>query len=280
MNSNMYGHVATQSNLAKLRERGIQVIGRGYGSLACEDEGEGRMAEPQEIVEAALGLLGLRERLSGLKVLVTAGGTREPIDPVRFIGNRSSGKMGYALAETARHMGADVILVSGPVSLHAPSGVELVEVNTAEEMRREVMGRFTDCSIVVMAAAVADFTPRETTPQKIKKEGKDGLRLELVPTADILKELVKGKKQGQVIVGFAAETGEMREKARRKLRDKKVDLLVANEVSGEDSGFESDFNRAVFLFGDGTEKELDLMPKHDLAVRIWEAAVELLRSGA
>lgn len=280
MNSNMYGHPATKANIKKLLGRGIRVIGPESGSLACGDKGEGRMAEPAWIVEAALEVLGLSARLSGEKVLVTAGGTREPIDPVRFIGNRSSGKMGYALAETARKMGARVTLVSGHTYLDEPRGVELVEVNTAEEMKGEVMARATDCSIVVMAAAVADFTPRLANEEKIKKEDKDSLVLELVPTIDILKELGKRKKQGQVLIGFAAETGQLGERARDKLVSKNVDILVANNVSERGAGFDSDYNRALILFRDGRETQLDLMPKRDLARHIWEAAIELLGGSA
>jgi phosphopantothenoylcysteine decarboxylase/phosphopantothenate--cysteine ligase len=280
MNSNMYGHHATQDNLAKLVEMGIQVIGPDYGSLACEGEGEGRMAEPARIVETALGILGMSKLLDGLEVLVTAGGTREPIDPVRFIGNRSSGKMGYALAEIAVHMGAGVTLISGPTQLREPPGVETVHVNTADEMRHEVVRRAPGCSIVVMAAAVADFTPRRRSGDKIKKENRDSLTLELVPTTDILKELCAKRKKGQVIVGFAAETGELHSNARAKLKGKKVDMLVANDVSEKDTGFDSDFNRALILYADGREIELDTMPKKDLALRIWIASVELIKGTA
>lgn len=279
MNRDMYGHPATQANLRLLEERGIRVVGPEYGSLACGEEGEGRMAEPAEIVEAALEVLGLSRRLAGLRVLVTAGGTREPIDPVRFVGNRSSGKMGYALAETALQMGARVTLVSGPTYLEVPRKVELVRVGTAEEMRGEVIGRAPGCSVVVMAAAVADFAPGRMSEEKIKKEGRDGLTLELIPTADILKELGKGKKPGQVLVGFAAETGGLKERARAKLVEKGLDLVVANDVSAEGAGFDSDYNQAVMIYGDGREIELDLMPKRDLARRIWDAVIELLQGG-
>jgi phosphopantothenoylcysteine decarboxylase / phosphopantothenate---cysteine ligase len=276
MNSDMYTHPATLANVGKLKERGIHVIGPGCGSLACGDEGEGRMVEPEDIVEAGLEILGISTRLTGLIVLVTAGGTREPIDPVRFIANRSSGKMGYALAETATHMGAQVTLVSGPTNLEDPPGVELVKVSTAEEMRREVMARAPDCCVVIMAAAVADFTPRKIAAEKIKKEGRESLTLELAPTVDILKELGEAKRQGQLVVGFAAETASLLDRARAKMADKNLDLLVANDVSGTDTGFDSDNNRAAILYGDGTVKELDLMPKRDLAEHIWGAVRELL----
>jgi len=276
MNREMYRHPATQENLRKLRERGVQVVGPESGPLACGEEGEGRMAEPPAIVEAVLRLLGARGDLSGHRVLVTAGGTREPLDPVRFIGNRSSGKMGYALAETARELGAEVILVSGPTQLQAPPGVERVMVETAEEMRREVIARCTGCSVVAMAAAVADFTPSRRSEEKIKRAVREGLTVELVPTPDILGELRERKPPGQVLVGFAAETGDLLTKARKKMEDKGVDSLVANDVSRPGSGFDSDYNQAVILFRDGREMELDLMPKRELALRIWEAVAGLL----
>ncbi len=278
MNREMYRHPATQENLRKLRERGVHVVGPESGALACGEEGEGRMAEPPSIVEAALRILGIKGDLSGRRVLVTAGGTREPLDPVRFIGNRSSGKMGYALAETAREMGAEVVLVSGPTHLEAPGGVERVMVETAEEMRREVLSRSEGCAAVVMAAAVADFTPASRSEEKIKRAGKEGLTLELVPTPDILGELRDRKKPGQVLVGFAAETGDLLGNARKKMEDKGVDLLVANDVTRPGSGFESDFNQAVILHRDGREEQLDLMPKRELAQRIWEAVAGLLRA--
>lgn len=279
MNREMYRHPATQENLRTLRERGVHVVGPESGSLACGEEGEGRMAEPARIVEEVLRILGSEGDLDGHRVLVTAGGTREPLDPVRFISNRSSGKMGYALAETAREMGAEVILVSGPTHLPAPRGVEMVMVETAEEMCREVLSRSDRCSVVVMAAAVADFTPARKSGEKIKREGREGLTVELVSTPDILAELCRKRRAGQVLVGFAAETGDLLERARKKLADKGVDLLVANDVSSPGSGFDSDLNRAVILFRDGRELELDLMPKRELAQRIWSAVAGLLQRG-
>jgi len=278
MNTHMYKHPATQANIKMLEERGIRILGPAGGSLACGEEGEGRMVEPSEIVEAALEMLGLSQGLSGIKVLITAGGTREHLDPVRYISNRSSGKMGYALAEVAGLMGAEVILVSGPTYLQAPRGVELIRVTTAEEMRDAVMERAPGCAAVVMAAAVADFRPAEISEKKLKKEGRDSLTIKLERTVDILKELEDRREKGQVIVGFAAETGDLKNKARAKLVDKKVDLLVANDVLGKDSGFDSDFNRAVMLFRDGREIELDLMPKTELACHIWEAVLGLMDS--
>lgn len=276
MNDRMYRHPATQANILELKRRGVQVAGPASGALACGEEGEGRMLEPLQIVEAALDILGLEGKLAGVKVLVTAAGTRERIDPVRFIANRSSGKMGYSLAEAARNLGAEVTLVSGPTYLEAPEGVDLVGVESAEEMRREVEKRAPSCRVVVMAAAVADFTPRKESGQKIKKEGREGLTLELVPTADILKELGEGKPPGQLLVGFAAETEELRENAKAKMAEKNVDLMVANDVSAPGSGFDSDYNRAVLIYRDGKEEELDLMPKREMAARIWRAVAQLL----
>ncbi len=276
MNQDMYAHPATRKNMEKLKNRGVHVIGPESGSLACGDEGEGRMVEPERIVKAGLQILGISARLSGLRVLITSGGTREPIDPVRFIANRSSGKMGYALAEAATHMGAQVTLISGPTNLEDPQNVELIKVNTAEEMRNEVLARAAGFSVIIMAAAVADFTPLKMAKEKIKKEGRESLTLELAPTVDILKELGGAKGPGQLVVGFAAETASLLERARAKLAEKNVDLLVANDVSGKDTGFNSDNNRATILYGDGRVRELDLMPKRDLAVHIWGAVEELL----
>lgn len=280
MNVDMYRHPATQENLRLLRERGVMVVGPAEGPLACGEEGEGRMAEPEDIVRAALEVLGRAEVLRGRKVLVTAGGTREPLDPVRFITNRSTGKMGYALAETAKEMGAEVVLISAPTHLEPPPGVEVVNVTTAEDMYGEVMARAPLADAVVMAAAVADFTPAKFSGQKIKKEGKDTLTLELRRTRDILEELGKRKGRGQVLVGFAAETSGLREKGRDKLRSKNLDMLVANDVSSRHTGFASDYNRALLLFENGEEKETDVMPKRDLAALIWKEVSRLLEQAA
>jgi len=278
MNRQMWAHAAMRSNLEVLRRRGVEIVGPESGSLACGEEGEGRMADPDDIVASALNILGVSGSLAGRRVLVTAGGTREPIDPVRFVGNRSSGKMGYALATAARRMGAEVVLVSGPVNIEVPRGVDLVEVETAEEMGREVLARAPSCSVVVMAAAVADFTPAEVRGKKIKKGDRGALRVELERTRDILKELGASKGAGQVLVGFAAETEELTQSARAKLEDKGVDLMVANDVSVPGSGFDSDYNQAVLLFRDGRSTHLDLMPKTELATRIWDEILGLLQS--
>lgn len=280
MNLEMYRHTATRANLELLRGRGVHIVGPESGSLACGEEGEGRMMEPARIVDASLEILGQTLRMTGRKVLVTAGGTREPVDPVRYIGNRSSGKMGYALAEAARRMGAQVTLVSGPVSIDPPRGVELIRVETAGDMWREVLGKQKDCDVVVMAAAVADFTPASSRDEKIKKKGREGLTLELEPTKDILGDLGKNKRPGQVLVGFAAETEGLLENAGRKLREKGADLMVANDVSIPGSGFDSENNKAALVFPDGRVIELDMMPKTELAVRIWDIVAALLEVDA
>ncbi len=280
MNDYMYGHPATEANLRILKERGVQVVGPGCGFLACGGKGEGRMAEPSEIVERALEILGLERKLDGVPVLITAGGTREPLDPVRFIGNRSSGKMGYALAEAAKGMGAEVLLVSGLTYLEQPRGVERVMVETAEEMEEEVKGRAPQCKAVIMAAAVADFTPVETRGKKIKKLENEILQIDLKRTPDILKELGQNKLPGQILVGFAAETEDLVEHARAKLNEKNLDMIVANDVSRQGSGFGSDYNQALLLFKDGREVELSLMPKQDLASLIWLEVADLFEKGA
>ncbi len=265
MNDQMYLHPATQANIKALRERGVQIIGPACGALACGGEGEGRMVEPSEIVDRALEILGLYRELEGTRVLVTAAGTREPLDPVRFIGNRSSGKMGYALAEAAKRMGAEVVLISGPAYLEKPRGVDVVTVETAEEMEREVTNRAPESRAIIMAAAVADFAPAKVSDGKIKKLEKDSYSVELRRTSDILKRLGDDKLPGQVLIGFAAETEALMENARSKLREKKLDLIVANDVSGHEYGFESDYNKATLIFADGREMDLSIMPKEDLA---------------
>jgi phosphopantothenoylcysteine decarboxylase/phosphopantothenate--cysteine ligase len=277
MNDQMYSHPSTQENLRKLRERGVQVAGPASGPLACGREGLGRMVEPQEIVDRALGLLGLHGKLDGMKVLVTAGGTREPLDPVRFIGNRSSGKMGYALARVARAMGAEVDLVSGPSDLERPPRIETVEVETAQQMQEEVLARAKECRVIVMAAAVADYAPAEAKPYKIKKLDREDMRIDLKRTPDILEALGRDKAPGQVLVGFAAETEDLVENARQKLQAKNLDLIVANDVSGKESGFESDYNLAILLFSDGRRRDLPLMPKEDLAALVWDEIAGLLQ---
>ena len=262
MNVNMWNHPVTQENLEILRQRGVRIVEPGTGELACGMVGAGRMAEPETIAEAVLGTLGRRNDLAGEAVLVTAGGTREALDPVRFIGNRSSGKMGYALAEAASSRGAKVILVSGPSSLRAPAHCELIEVTTADEMRKAVLERMPEVTIVIKAAAVADYRPVTVSAQKLKRTGP--LTLELAPTEDILAEAVRRRQPGQLIVGFAAETENWMENGRAKLLKKGADAIVVNNVAGEDVGIDSDTNAATFLTP-ATAVELPKMHKRQLA---------------
>lgn len=271
MNVNMFRHPAVVENLETLRARGVGVIEPGTGYLACGWLGEGRLAEVPEIVEAAMAALQRRRSLEGENVLVTAGPTVEDIDPVRFISNRSSGRMGYRLAEVARDRGAKVVLVAGPTSLAAPRGVEVVPVRSAEEMASAVIDRAGTAGIVAMAAAVSDYRPAEKAPGKIKKQP-GGQTLPLVRTPDILKALgeMKGKP---FLIGFAAETERLLENARKKRAEKKVDLIVANDVSNG-AGFGSEKNTAVLIDGRG-ETELPLMSKRELAERIWDRVAEL-----
>ena len=274
MNVNMWNHPATQANLETLRQRGVRVVEPGMGDLACGMVGVGRMAEPDAIADAVLGALGRRHDLAGEVVLVTAGGTREALDPVRFLGNRSSGKMGYALAEAAQSRGAKVILVSGPSALHPPPHCELVNVVTAEEMRETVLARMTEATMVVKAAAVADYRPVKVSEQKLKRAGP--LTLELAPTEDILAEVVRRRRPGQLIVGFAAETQNRMENGRAKLAAKGADAIVVNSVTGDGVGIEADTNAATFLTPT-TSIELHEMPKRQLADRILDEILALRR---
>ncbi len=266
MNVNMYEHPAFQENLATLRARGVRVVEPGSGYLACGWLGKGRLAEPEAIVDAAMAVLRPGPDLAGETVLVTAGPTVEDIDPVRFVSNRSSGRMGYRLAEAARDRGASVILVSGPSSLVPPGGVELHAVRSAEEMERVVLGRVAEATVVVAAAAVSDYRPAEHSPSKIKKSDA-GLTLELVRTPDILHELGE-RKGGRILVGFAAETEDLLEHARAKLLAKNLDLIVANDVAGEGAGFGGDSNAGVILRRDGSQVEVPLGSKRQMADRI------------
>jgi phosphopantothenoylcysteine decarboxylase / phosphopantothenate---cysteine ligase len=273
MHTEMWEHPAVQDNLALLRRRGVHIVDPESGRLAGGDIGAGRLADPARIVEAAVAILSSPTSssggdLAGRRVLVTAGGTREAIDPVRFIGNRSSGKMGYAIAEAAAQRGADVVLVT-TVNREAPPGVsDIVRVESAAEMADAVLGRFGDVDVVVMAAAVADFRPKATAAEKIKKAaGPPEIVLE--PTTDILAELGR-KKTAQYLVGFAAETERLVEQAAAKMAAKRVDLMVANDVTAPGSGFEVDTNRAVLIAPDGSVQELPQMPKIELADAIWD----------
>lgn len=274
MNVNMWNHPATQANIEVLRQRGVRVIEPGSGDLACGMVGAGRMAEPEEIAKVALSVLNRRNDLAGETVLVTAGGTREALDPVRFIGNRSSGKMGYALAEAAQVRGAKVILVSGPTALHPPARCELVKITTADEMRKAVLDRMQQSTLVIKAAAVADYRPVAVADQKLKRTGP--MTIELMPTEDILAEVVRRRRPGQLIVGFAAETERVMENGRAKLLKKGADAIVVNDVAGAGVGIEADTNAVTFLTP-STAVEMPVMPKRELADRILDEILTLRR---
>jgi phosphopantothenoylcysteine decarboxylase/phosphopantothenate--cysteine ligase len=262
MNNKMWEHHATRDNLAVLRARGMQQIGPASGDQACGEQGEGRMMEPTEIV-SALSRLAVPGKLQGRKVLITAGPTYEPIDPVRFIGNRSSGKMGFALAQAAREAGADVALIAGPVFLSTPSGVNRTDVETAQQMHDAVLSRIGDCDIFISCAAVSDFKPVEAELNKIKKTTLDRLELVLEPTVDIVASVANRQNNHAFIVGFAAETRHVAEYARDKLQRKGLDMIAANQV-GQGQGFAVDDN-ALQVFWRGGDKMLPLAPKTQLA---------------
>jgi phosphopantothenoylcysteine decarboxylase/phosphopantothenate--cysteine ligase len=278
MNVNMWQHPATQANLDVLKRRGVRIVEPGSGYLACGMVGGGRLAEESAIVSAVADALSSQtasdktDELAGETVLVTAGGTREPIDPVRFIGNRSSGKMGYALAEKARCRGARVLLISAPTSLPAPEGCELITVATSEEMRSAVMSRLANASLVIMAAAVSDYRVAEAATRKLKRDGPRTLQLE--PTTDILQEIVRRRDPDTLVVGFAAETNDVLANGRAKLLRKGADALVVNDVSGTEAGFDSDRNAGWFLTPESTT-ELSLSTKAEMAARILDEAVRL-----
>jgi phosphopantothenoylcysteine decarboxylase/phosphopantothenate--cysteine ligase len=263
-----------QANLSTLRSRGVHVVPPEEGRLAGGDVGAGRLAEPEQIVTAALALVSPDRSLAGRTVLVTAGGTREAIDPVRYLGNRSSGKMGHAIANIAAARGARVILVT-TATQPVEGRVEVVAVESAEEMHDAVAAHAIAADVIVMAAAVADFRPKSVAPSKLKKgDGPPELLLE--PTVDILATLGAAKPAGQVIVGFAAETERLREHAAAKLAAKRVDLMVANDVSAADAGFAVDTNRALLLGADGTVDETGLLTKDALAGLVLDRIVRLL----
>ena len=274
MHTEMWEHAATRANLATLRERGVTVVDPEAGELAGGDEGVGRLAEPASIVEVVEETFAHGRDLAGVRMLVTAGGTQEPIDPVRFIGNRSSGKMGFAIATEAALRGAAVTLVTGPTWLEDPDRVEVVRIRTAAEMRDAVLGRFAETDVVVKAAAVADFRPVNAAGSKIKKD--EGLpTITLERTDDILAELGRTKTH-QLLVGFSAETDDAVAQGRKKLAAKHLDLIVVNTV-GQGRGFEVDDNAAVILGADGTEDELPLQTKRSLARAICDRVAQARR---
>ena len=262
MNVNMYTNPIYRANERKLRRLGYRFVPPQKGALACGWEGEGKLAAPEAIMDAAIAVLTPQD-LAGLTILVTAGPTREEIDPVRYISNYSSGKMGYAIARNAVYRGARVILVSGPVNLEPPYGVELVRVASAEEMHQAVMGRVAECSAIIKAAAVADYRPAERVAGKLKKRAGD-MTLRLTRNPDILAELGTLTNR-PFLVGFAAETDQLETHARGKLNDKNLDMIVANDVSQSDAGFNVETNRALLIFRDGRSIECPLMAKEQLA---------------
>lgn len=272
MDTLMFANAATQANLALLKERGMTVVGPEEGRLATGRRGPGRMVEVETIIGALRQMLGRDGDLAGRKIVVSAGGTQEPIDPVRYVGNYSSGKMGYALAEAARDRGARVVLVSAPVALAAPYGVERVSVKTAEEMRDAVVEECADADVLVMAAAVADYRPPAAAGQKVKRS-KANLTVEMVPTPDVLSE-VKGDL---VRVGFAAESEDLVRNASEKIAKKGLDLIVANDITAAGSGFGTDTNQVTIIDKGGAVESLPLLSKYEVAQRILNRVVPLLK---
>jgi phosphopantothenoylcysteine decarboxylase/phosphopantothenate--cysteine ligase len=277
MDGDMWDHAAVRSHAETLRRRGAVIIGPEQGPLASGRIGSGRMADEQAILAAVQSVLCGARDLVGRRLLISAGPTQEPIDPVRFISNRSSGKMGYAIAAAARERGAQVALVSGPTELTPPAHVELIPVVTAEEMSKALLGRLSWADTVIMAAAVADFRAKSPALRKLKKKDRVWTTLDLEPTGDILQELAV-RRTSQVLVGFAAETDDLLAHAREKLHAKGIDVIVANDVTVEGAGFGSDSNQAVVIDRTGHVTQWPLMPKRVLADRLLDA-VEQFRGG-
>jgi len=273
MNVHMWENPIVQANIQRLRSLGYRFAEPGAGFLACGYEGKGRMAEPADILEDIRRILTPQD-LQGLKFLVTAGPTLEPLDPVRFISNRSSGKMGYALALAACRRGAEVTLVTGPTALPVPRGADAVAVETAADMQKAVADRFDRVDVVIKAAAVADYAPREPALHKIKKNKSGSLSLELTATQDILARLGSAKKH-QILVGFAAETQDLLPNARRKMEEKNLDIIVANDVTAPGSGFQHDTNQVKILRRDGSVEDLPLMPKDEVAHRVLDHVLQI-----
>ena len=273
MNVNMWNHAATQANLEILRKRGVRIVEPDSGYLACGMTGAGRLAATESIVKKVCEVLGLRHDFAGQTVLVTAGPTCEDLDPVRFLTNRSSGKMGYALAEAAHRRGARVILVSGPTDLIVPEGVDWVPVRSTEQMHRAVLARAREANVAIMAAAVSDYRPAATQDKKIKR-GDGTFTLELEPTPDILAELGR-EKLNRTLVGFAAETNNVAENARAKLQRKSADMIVANDVTQPGAGFDTDTNIVTLFLRDGRELALPQLNKFDVANRILDQVLDI-----
>ncbi len=277
MHSGMWENAVTQENVAKLKARGLVFVGPEYGRLASGGMGQGRFAEVEKIIGTITQVLGRKGDLEGKRVVVTAGGTQEAIDPVRFVGNRSSGKMGYAVAEAARDRGAEVTLVTAPTALADPAGVAVVHIESAVQMREAVVRAAAEADALIMAAAVADYQPKSRARQKIKREATgDSFTLELVRTPDILAE-VKGDF---IKVGFAAESENLLANARDKLKRKQVDLFVANDITAPDSGFGADTNKVTLIDKDGEVEDLPLMNKREVADKILDKVVEILTKKA
>lgn len=280
MDGGMYSHPATQANLALLRERGVHIWGPAAGHLASGLSGKGRMLEPELLAGHLRQLLGRDGVLKGKKVVVTAGGTQEPIDPVRVISNRSSGKQGYAIAQAALDAGADVSLISCSVNLLSPVGARIVQVSTAAEMAEAVLAETEGADLLIMAAAVADYRPLQPADQKIKKDQEGLQTLKLERTEDILLRVAARRKESGVgpaiVVGFAAETENLLENARAKLERKDLDLIAANDVSEQDAGIGADLNQVLLIWRDGRTKDLGLQPKFDIAAALIEEAASLL----
>lgn len=276
MNVNMWEHTATRQNIQTLRERGVHVVPPDEGYLACGMTGAGRLAGLESIVETVLETLGIKLDLESETVVVTAGPTCEDLDPIRFLTNRSSGRMGYAVAEAAARRGARVILISGPVSLETPVGAERVDVRTTEQMHRAVLASLDRATVVIMAAAVADYRPVMPSLNKLKR-GAARLNIEFEPTVDILAD-VSRRKGEQLLIGFAAETEQLAEHARRKLKEKSADLIVANDVTAPGAGFDHDTNVVTLFRSDGREQSLPKLTKIQVAHRILDELVELRRS--
>ena len=272
MNTAMLENAATQQNMRTLSERGMRFIAPGTGMLACGTSGAGRMSEPSQIVDEIVRTLRPREDFAGLSVVVTAGPTAEPLDPVRYITNRSSGKMGYAIADAAHARGAHVTLISGPTAIQPPKGVDFVRIGTTQELYDAVLGH-ADADVVIQAAAPADYRAREISPTKIKRTG-DSLMIELVPNPDIAAALGARKHPGQTLVGFAAETNNVIENAQGKLKRKSLDLIVANDVTRAGAGFDVDTNIVTLIDGEGM-KELPMMTKREVADGILDRVAEL-----
>ncbi len=283
MNTTMWNHPATQRNLKRLREDGVRVVEPDAGEMACKTIGPGRLSEPEQIVAAALAMLREQEKrgaqdLAGERVLITAGATREELDPVRFLSNRSSGRMGFALAEAARVRGAEVTIVAGETSAPVPQAIRLVRAASAEEMRDAVMKEINEATVFIAAAAVADYRPASRSESKIKKS-EAALLIELVPTPDILAEVAGARRNGLLVVGFAAETGDVLENARDKLRRKQLDAIVANDITREGAGFDVETNIITLIARDtDAPVALPLMSKLEAAHRILDEVLRLRRT--